>query len=340
MNLLVSNSLKFKVFSDRNRNKTRRILRFLSLLDRCKRFLLRDILFHSTRRSGCVLGLKACALICPKFFFVEKNFHFVIPASVVVSVLCVLNQTRFLIEHIIMKKGKSNSKKGSNDKKSNTSNSSSTNNNATTASATTATTTTTTASHDSGGGGVEMSSTSTCPICNKAADKLCSACRTVSYCSAEHQKQHWKKEHKHNCRVWAVKTNDIMGRYVVAARDLPAGTIIMDEEALAYGPKQDTLPICLGCHKRVDGKYFCSKCWFPMCSKECEEVRKNGNNEYARGVFGIIYEFLKYFSNPFMPTMNARFSVKRERFQRKSTMTIIIRFMNVSPQFGAFVFKS
>lgn len=124
----------------------------------------------------------------------------------------------------------------------------------------------------SNGNGNIGESISTCPICNKLADKLCSACRSVSYCSVEHQKQHWKKEHKNNCRIWTVKTSDVMGRYVVAARDIPAGTVLMDEEALAIGPKQETLPVCLGCHKRVDGTYFCSKCWFPLCGKECEKV--------------------------------------------------------------------
>lgn len=65
-----------------------------------------------------------------------------------------------------------------------------------------------------------------------------------------------------------------MGRYVVAATDIAPGVIIMAEPALMVGPKQDTLPICLGCHKRLTGTYLCSKCSFPLCSKECEQVRK------------------------------------------------------------------
>lgn len=113
----------------------------------------------------------------------------------------------------------------------------------------------------------------TCPVCKKTASKICSGCRSVSYCSVEHQKQHWKKEHKHSCRMWAVKTNDVMGRYVVAARDIPAGTILMDEDALVIGPKQNTIPVCLGCYAKVDGSYFCSHCFFPMCSEDCEKVK-------------------------------------------------------------------
>ncbi|ODM98666.1 Protein msta, isoform A [Orchesella cincta] len=70
-----------------------------------------------------------------------------------------------------------------------------------------------------------------------------------------------------------------MGRYVVASRDIPAGTIVMDEEALVIGPKQDTLPICLGCHKSVDGTYFCSHCYFPLCNEDCEKNPIHADNE-------------------------------------------------------------
>lgn len=60
---------------------------------------------------------------------------------------------------------------------------------------------------------------------------------------------------------------------MVAAKDIPPGTIIMDEEAIMVGPKQDSLPVCLGCHKRLkSGTYQCSKCGLPMCSQDCEKV--------------------------------------------------------------------
>lgn len=114
----------------------------------------------------------------------------------------------------------------------------------------------------------------TCPVCQKPADKKCSGCHNISYCSSEHQKRHWKL-HKRDCRTFSVKHNDLYGRYLVATRDIPQGTTIFTEEPLTYGPKRCTYPVCLGCHKRVyDGCYRCSKCTYPMCSEECEKVIK------------------------------------------------------------------
>ncbi|CAL8093793.1 unnamed protein product [Calicophoron daubneyi] len=40
--------------------------------------------------------------------------------------------------------------------------------------------------------------TSVCPVCGCKADKLCSKCRVVHYCSKSHQVLHWK-EHKKTC---------------------------------------------------------------------------------------------------------------------------------------------
>lgn len=116
--------------------------------------------------------------------------------------------------------------------------------------------------------------TSICSVCEKVATKICSGCKKVSYCSVEHQKKDWKS-HKSSCRNYVLKKNDVMGRYIVAAKDIPAGTIIMDEPALMIGPKQDSLPICLGCHKKVDGTYSCSKCTLPVCNAQCEQVKFN-----------------------------------------------------------------
>lgn len=110
-----------------------------------------------------------------------------------------------------------------------------------------------------------------CPICRKAGDKKCSGCHKIYYCSSEHQKKHWKV-HKNDCRNFIIKRNETYGRFLVATRDIPHGTIIFTEEPLAIGPKRSTCPICLGCHKRVDGSYRCSKCTYPVCSEICEKV--------------------------------------------------------------------
>jgi len=111
-----------------------------------------------------------------------------------------------------------------------------------------------------------------CAVCAKPASKRCSGCQNIFYCSVDHQKSHWKSIHKRECKLYILKRNDIMGRYIIAGRDIPAGTIIMDEPALIIGPKQDSIVICLGCYKKVDGSYHCSKCGLPMCNASCEEV--------------------------------------------------------------------
>jgi len=115
-----------------------------------------------------------------------------------------------------------------------------------------------------------------CPVCHQKAEKVCSGCHSVWYCSSNHQKDHWKS-HKKTCRPYIVKRNEQYGRYLVAARDLPQGTIIMTEGPLAFGPKRSTYPVCLGCHKKVDGSYRCSKCTFPLCDLQCENVSWNSS---------------------------------------------------------------
>jgi len=38
-----------------------------------------------------------------------------------------------------------------------------------------------------------------CTVCSGPASNRCSACKQVSYCSREHQKQDWRN-HKYSCR--------------------------------------------------------------------------------------------------------------------------------------------
>ncbi|CAG0881754.1 unnamed protein product [Darwinula stevensoni] len=60
-------------------------------------------------------------------------------------------------------------------------------------------------------------------------------------------------------------------RYMKARRDIAAGETIFVDRALAVGPKIYTVPVCLGCYKRVDGSYLCSRCRWPLCDEECEK---------------------------------------------------------------------
>lgn len=65
---------------------------------------------------------------------------------------------------------------------------------------------------------------------------------------------------------------------MIAARDLKAGEVLFREFPVAAGPKMTSAAICLGCHKYISLKnnksefYKCSKCSWPMCGKECEDL--------------------------------------------------------------------
>ncbi|KAG7175062.1 SET domain-containing protein SmydA-8-like 3 [Homarus americanus] len=61
-----------------------------------------------------------------------------------------------------------------------------------------------------------------------------------------------------------------LGRLLVATRDLEVDDLILTEAPLVLGPKQETEPICLGCYRRVSGKYRCSRCTWPLCGPKCE----------------------------------------------------------------------
>lgn len=70
---------------------------------------------------------------------------------------------------------------------------------------------------------------------------------------------------------YEVRQSDVMGRYVVASRDIRAGEVIIEETALAVGPCTGCGIICLGCYRELDDNkiYKCKKCKWPMCSGSC-----------------------------------------------------------------------
>ncbi|XP_001352921.3 SET domain-containing protein SmydA-8 [Drosophila pseudoobscura] len=122
------------------------------------------------------------------------------------------------------------------------------------------------------------SSLTSCALCQAKASQLCAACRSVVYCSREHQKEHWKQGHKRECKCYEVATNETLGRHLRATRDVKIGEEILREAPLLLGPKVASAPICLGCHRNLlapqkqRGNYYkCSSCSWPLCGRECEE---------------------------------------------------------------------
>ena len=60
-----------------------------------------------------------------------------------------------------------------------------------------------------------------CSACQNPGNlRRCGGCFEVAYCSTEHQKTHWKKEHRFKCCAYKIVQGDpkTVGRYVVATR--------------------------------------------------------------------------------------------------------------------------
>lgn len=116
-----------------------------------------------------------------------------------------------------------------------------------------------------------MSSDDICAVCAAPATQRCSNCRAVRYCDKAHQRAHWKNGHKASCHPYAVATSPELGRHWVAARDIAAGEVLLEERPLAVGPKAGSPPVCLTCYAPADG-HECSACGWPVCGPRCERA--------------------------------------------------------------------
>ena len=59
-----------------------------------------------------------------------------------------------------------------------------------------------------------------------------------------------------------IERNSVLGRFLVANKDLEAGELIFNECPMLVGPRQLTKPVCLGCHKELKGPKditYCSR---------------------------------------------------------------------------------
>ncbi|KAJ9579509.1 hypothetical protein L9F63_004828 [Diploptera punctata] len=118
------------------------------------------------------------------------------------------------------------------------------------------------------------SMTGSCAVCKAQATQCCSGCHSVFYCCRDHQKQHWKI-HKSQCTPYKLSISPELGYYLVAARDIRQGEVILRETPIIIGPKVVSLPLCLGCGRRLrvsenDDTYMCSGCGWPLCGPQCE----------------------------------------------------------------------
>ncbi|KAL0822091.1 hypothetical protein ABMA28_005455 [Loxostege sticticalis] len=82
---------------------------------------------------------------------------------------------------------------------------------------------------------------------------------------------------------YEVKHSDVMGRYLVAARDIRAGEVIIEEPALAVGPCSGCGLVCLGCYRELGDSSLakCRGCKWPMCCTACPGQGKyTGHSAY------------------------------------------------------------
>ncbi|XP_071649750.1 uncharacterized protein [Temnothorax longispinosus] len=128
-----------------------------------------------------------------------------------------------------------------------------------------------------------------CHVCKRFGDgvqlKMCGGCRMISYCSQEHQKQHWKK-HKSLCKAiqkvvrdysmddggetteeWTKKK--LMFMDLVSTR--LGRCLNMDEMQMFCFPRE-----CLFCHERNKSLESCQKCAASFCQNHKDGIEHKG----------------------------------------------------------------
>ncbi|KAF4518908.1 hypothetical protein B566_EDAN006746 [Ephemera danica] len=117
-----------------------------------------------------------------------------------------------------------------------------------------------------------MQESGECAVCQLPASQRCGACREVFYCTREHQKQDWSRGHKARCRKkensYAIHEDAVLGRYLVATRDINAGEVIIREVPIIEAPAQFTPPVCVICYESLtpDNARACDRCGWPSCN--------------------------------------------------------------------------
>lgn len=121
-----------------------------------------------------------------------------------------------------------------------------------------------------------------CAVCGEPAGQQCGGCRAEHYCNRAHQKQAWRNGHRLRCTTFRMEEDPVLGRRLVATRDIKQGETILKEKAAIVGPKMLCYPTCLSCYKRVhasrqtDGTtdyYKCTSCNWPMCDAKCQDSK-------------------------------------------------------------------
>ncbi|CAH1736023.1 unnamed protein product [Aphis gossypii] len=77
---------------------------------------------------------------------------------------------------------------------------------------------------------------------------------------------------------YVVAESPELGRHWVAARDIAAGEVLLEERPLVVGPKAGSPPVCLACYAPA-ADYRCSACGWPVCGPRCEAAAAHRDAE-------------------------------------------------------------
>ncbi|KAK9727535.1 SET domain [Popillia japonica] len=108
----------------------------------------------------------------------------------------------------------------------------------------------------------------------KKRHSKCSKSRSQSVTSERFDNDSNCGQNELSTSTFYIKTSKVMGRYMVASRDLTAGSIILTELPLAVGPCNGSKVQCLGCYQTLDETYLYTKCncGWPVCSTTCPGI--------------------------------------------------------------------
>ena len=100
----------------------------------------------------------------------------------------------------------------------------------------------------------------------------CDHCGSVFTCK-DHVKRHMSSSGA--CYPYRVQYDCEMGRYLVAAKKIKQGEVILHEDPLVLGPYTRSKPQCLNCFKVINPKSSieCPGCDFPVCDEGCASGR-------------------------------------------------------------------
>eukprot|EP00092_Neocalanus_flemingeri_P002802 GFUD01002999.1.p1 GENE.GFUD01002999.1~~GFUD01002999.1.p1 ORF type:complete len:486 (-),score=142.62 GFUD01002999.1:2-1459(-) len=114
-----------------------------------------------------------------------------------------------------------------------------------------------------------------CFLCGSTSSSVCPHCSQVAACSSSHLSVHRPNQ---TCRPFIVKRNPVVGRYLVAARDILPLETVLCEEPLCVGPSRERQSVCVECLQPVQDVETgtrCAGCRLPLCSTQCADRERH-----------------------------------------------------------------